>query len=126
MDAASLDAGSLDYLQGSLRILCGQYGVIRPFDEIRPYRLEMSTKLAHGGHKQLYEMWTSAITDHLNAELDAMTDGDGAKFVINAASQEYAKAVRLDQLRAPVVTASFPGPVSPPRLEPWPFFSAFD
>ena len=38
----------LSYLQGSLRILCGLYGVLRPLDEIRPYRLEMGTRYAHG------------------------------------------------------------------------------
>ena len=36
----SLSAPELAYLQDSLRILCGLYGVLRPFDEIRPYRLE--------------------------------------------------------------------------------------
>ena len=44
LDAASLDSAQLGYLQGSLRILCGLYGVLRPLDEIRPYRLEMSTR----------------------------------------------------------------------------------
>lgn len=109
LDAASLASGELDYLQGSLRILCGLYGVIRPLDEIRPYRLEMSTRLKHAGHANLYELWRDTLTDHVNSELDAMADGK-AKFVINAASQEYAKALALDRLRAPVVTASFPGP----------------
>jgi len=109
IDAASLASAELDYLQGSLRILCGLYGVVRPLDEIRPYRLEMSTRLKHAGHANLYELWRETLTDHVNAELDAMGDG-AAKFVLNAASQEYAKAVALDRLRAPVVTASFPGP----------------
>jgi len=38
-----------------------------------------------------------------------MPDGP-SKFVLNVASQEYAKSVALDALRAPVVTAAFPGP----------------
>ena len=46
LDAPSLTSNQLDYLQSHLRILCGLYGVLRPYDEIRPYRLEMSTKLA--------------------------------------------------------------------------------
>ena len=48
LDAASLESEQLSYLQGSLRILCGLYGVLRPLDEIRPYRLEMGTRYAHG------------------------------------------------------------------------------
>lgn len=109
LDAPSLAAEELDYLQGSLRILCGLYGVLRPRDEIRAYRLEMSTKLACAGHANLYSFWGGGLTEALNAELGAMEDSP-AKFVLNVASQEYAKSVRLSELGAPVVTASFPGP----------------
>jgi len=45
----------------------------------------------------------------LNEEFDAEEDGP-AKFVLNIASQEYAKAVELSALRAPVITVQFPGP----------------
>lgn len=41
--------GQLDYLQRHLRILSGFYGVLRPFDAVVPYRLEMQAKLAVGG-----------------------------------------------------------------------------
>ena len=70
MDAKTLGADDLGYLQSSLRILCGLYGVLRPYDAIRPYRLEMSTKLAVGSHANLYAYWGDALTD-LNAEIDA-------------------------------------------------------
>ena len=106
MDAKSLGADDLGYLQSSLRILCGLYGVLRPYDAIRPYRLEMSTKLAVGSHANLYAYWGDALTESLNAEIDATA----APFVLNVASQEYAKSVKLAALRAPVVTANFPGP----------------
>ena len=86
LDAASLDAVQLGYLQGSLRILCGLYGVLRPLDEIRPYRLEMSTRYAHGAHATLYAKWRETLTACLNAELDEMAEGP-AKFVLNVASQ---------------------------------------
>lgn len=36
----------LAYLDGHLRILSGLYGVLRPFDAVAPYRLEMGAKLA--------------------------------------------------------------------------------
>jgi len=108
--AGSLDKAQLEYLQSSLRILCGLYGVLRPLDDIRPYRLEMSTKLPKmEGGGSLYAHWGDALTAHLNEELDAMGDS-AAKFVLNVASQEYAKAVKLPALRAKVLTAQFPGP----------------
>ena len=60
LDAPSLGAESLAYCQRSLRILCGLYGVLRPFDEIRPYRLEMSTRMAVGDAANLYKVRDSA------------------------------------------------------------------
>ena len=35
----------LDYVQEHLRILSGFYGVLKPFDGVRPYRLEITTPL---------------------------------------------------------------------------------
>ena len=56
LDAPTLSAESLQYCQRSLRILCGLYGILQPCDEIRPYRLEMSNKLAcPDGSPDLYK-----------------------------------------------------------------------
>ena len=46
-----------EYLQERLRILSGFYGLLRPFDGVRPYRLEMQAKLAVDGAKDLYGFW---------------------------------------------------------------------
>ena len=56
----------------------------------------MSTKLAVGSHANLYAYWGDALTESLNAEIDATA----APFVLNVASQEYAKSVKLAALRA--------------------------
>jgi cytoplasmic iron level regulating protein YaaA (DUF328/UPF0246 family) len=104
LDAPTLGAGELDYLQSHLRILCGLYGVLRPYDAIRPYRLEMSTKLEVGGARNLYDYWGSTLTDAVNAD-------EHGSWVLNVASQEYAKAIKFASLaNKPTVTASFPGP----------------
>lgn len=103
-DIASLDADQLAYAQGHVRILSGLYGLLRPMDAIRPYRLEMGTGWAPGRAKDLYAWWGSRIADRLAA--DAAADGSGV--IVNAASQEYWKAVagRLpDGLR--VIAADF-------------------
>ena len=47
----------MDYVQEHLRILSGFYGVLKPFDGVRPYRLEMQAKLPLAGCKDLYEYW---------------------------------------------------------------------
>ena len=79
-----LDEEALDYLQKNLRILSGFYGILRAFDGVVPYRLEMQARLACDGYKNLYAFWNSLLYDDL-------TKDDGK--VLNLASKEYSKAV---------------------------------
>lgn len=92
IDAHTLSTSEVTYLQASLRILSGLYGLLRPLDEIRAYRLEMGTKLRVGETPSLYKYWGSDLTDSLNAEISASAD---VSFVLNVASKEYASAVQL-------------------------------
>ena len=73
-----------DYIQERLRILSGFYGLLRPFDGVRPYRLEMQAKLAVDVHKDLYSFWGSTLAKALEQETDT---------IIDLASKEYSKAV---------------------------------
>ncbi len=74
----------LDYVQEHLRILSGFYGMLRPFDGVTPYRLEMQAKLAVEGAKDLYAFWGDALAWELFAETDC---------VLNLASKEYSLCV---------------------------------
>ena len=76
--------GALDYIQEHLRILSGFYGVLKPFDGVTPYRLEMQAKLSVDGKKDLYEFWG----DRLYREL---IDEDHT--ILNLASKEYSRAI---------------------------------
>lgn len=76
--------GALTYIQKNLRILSGFYGVLKPFDGVTPYRLEMQAKLSVQGKKDLYDFWGERLYREL-------TDGD--HLILNLASKEYAKAV---------------------------------
>eukprot|EP00501_MAST-03F_sp_TOSAG23-6_P000765 GSMAST32.ASY1.ANO1.793.1 assembled CDS len=98
-----LDSSQMTFAQSHLRILCGLYGVLRPCDKIRPYRLDMSKKLSTAKGKNNYEFWGSQITDALNKDIKKLT-------VINVASQEYFKSIHVEELNAPVITCMFPGP----------------
>ncbi|MBB5183769.1 peroxide stress protein YaaA [Catenisphaera adipataccumulans] len=69
----------LQYLQDHLRILSGLYGILRPFDAIVPYRLEMQAKFEH---KNLYAFWGRKLADTLEGP------------ILNLASEEYAKCIR--------------------------------
>jgi cytoplasmic iron level regulating protein YaaA (DUF328/UPF0246 family) len=73
-----------DYIQDHLRILSGFYGVLKPFDGVTPYRLEMQAKLKAGESKDLYHFWGRSLAEHLFAETDC---------IVNLASKEYSICV---------------------------------
>ncbi|MTV82301.1 peroxide stress protein YaaA [Secundilactobacillus folii] len=77
-------APALNYVQANLRILSGLYGILRPFDGVVPYRLEMQAKLTVTGQPNLYAFWGDKLYRTLN-----FTSGP----VLNLASQEYAKTI---------------------------------
>jgi cytoplasmic iron level regulating protein YaaA (DUF328/UPF0246 family) len=85
LEAHSLDPDAVRFAQDHIRILSGLYGLLRPLDLIRPYRLEMGTHWAPGRVKNLYRFWGPRIADAVAGELD-----DG--IVINLASKEYWRA----------------------------------
>ena len=101
LDAYSLSETQIDKLQGSLRILSGLYGVLKPLDLIAPYRLEMGIKLPIGKATNLYAFWKDKITHALNDELQ-----EGELF-INLASEEYFKAIDTAKLKTSVITPVF-------------------
>jgi len=88
-EAKTLDEPAIGFAQDHVRILSGLYGLLRPLDLIRPYRLEMGTRWAPGRKKTLYQMWGNKISDALAADLLA----DGTDVIINCASKEYWHAV---------------------------------
>ncbi|RJK93152.1 peroxide stress protein YaaA [Vallicoccus soli] len=90
--------------QKTLRILSGLYGLLRPLDLIQPYRLEMGVRLATERGASLYDWWGGRITELVAQDLVA---SPGADAVVNLASEEYARAVRFDDLDARVVTPRF-------------------
>lgn len=79
-----LDGQSLDYIQKNVRILSGFYGILKPFDGIVPYRLEMQAKLKTPFCKNLYDFWQDSIYQDLVRE---------DKTILNLASVEYSKVV---------------------------------
>lgn len=59
-----LDDAGLAYIQQHLRILSGLYGILRPFDGIVPYRLEMQTRLAAVPNHSLYDFGAIGCIRH--------------------------------------------------------------
>lgn len=84
MAPAVFEDGQMDWVGERVRILSGFYGVLRPFDGVVPYRLEMQAKGAPEGSRNLYEFWGDRL-------YRACRDEDGV--IINLASKEYSRAV---------------------------------
>ncbi len=99
-----LSNDEMDYAQDHLRILSGLYGVLRPLDSIQPYRLEMGTSWSITPKKNsLYKYWKSTVTDRLKDDIETVD----AKFVLNLASQEYAKVLDFKRLDLPIIAPDF-------------------
>lgn len=88
LDTGSYSIEELFYANDHLRILSGLYGVLRPFDGINFYRLEMGTKLKFKTYKDLYDYWGEEIQENIYKEL--INDD---KILVNLASNEYFKSI---------------------------------
>lgn len=73
------------YLQEHLCILSGFYGLLRPFDGIVSYRLEMQAKLKTDFCENLYDFWGVDLGGELSRDND---------LVLDLASEEYSRAAR--------------------------------
>jgi uncharacterized protein len=87
--ARGLAEEAIGFAQGHVRILSGLYGLLRPLDSIRPYRLEMGTRWAPGRKKDLYGYWG----DRLGKALADALVAEGSGVIVNLASQEYWAAI---------------------------------
>ncbi len=103
LNAYGLSEGGGKFLQTHLRILSGLYGVLKPCDDILPYRLEMGTKYPNNRGKDIYAFWGEQVTQVLNVTLQEMNGNT----VVNLASNEYFKAVQPKQLNARIITPIF-------------------
>lgn len=72
------------YLEKHLRILSGFYGMLKPFDGVTPYRLEMQARLKSAEFGSLYEFWNGKLAEQLSKETNC---------IVNLASKEYSKGI---------------------------------
>ena len=94
LEIDTLDAATLAEATRRLRILSGLYGLLRPTDEVNPYRLEMGRKIPGHPDGTLYRFWGSKISEALVEDAKSTS----SRCVLNLASGEYAKAVDREAL----------------------------
>ena len=85
LQAEDLSKKEMNFAQKHIRILSGLYGILRPLDLMKPYRLEMGTKLETAQGKNLYEFWGDKIQKNVLDELK----NQKSDLLINLASKEY-------------------------------------
>ena len=103
LDAASFNQQDIQFAQENLVMLSGLYGLLRPCDLMKPYRLEMKTALQNNQGKDLYQFWGAKLTDTLNQWLEPRSK----KTIINLASSEYFKAIQPKNINGNVITIDF-------------------
>ncbi|MBT09795.1 MAG: peroxide stress protein YaaA [Gammaproteobacteria bacterium] len=87
LDARNFNDDDIGYMNQRLRILSGIYGLLKPSDEMNPYRLEMGTQYAFGDSKNLYDFWGDKIATQIKLE----TKGN---ILFNLASEEYFSSIK--------------------------------
>ena len=103
LDVKKFNHNDLKWAQQHLRILSGLYGILRPLDEIEPYRLEMGSKLKGTHGSSLYDYWGNKISENLNQHAKKI----GSQILVNCASNEYFNVINLKNLLLKVITPIF-------------------
>lgn len=106
LQAQNWDEMAREYASRHLWILSGLYGILRPFDGIWPYRLEMGYPL-RVGKRNLYEYWGEALAPLVVQE----------EVFINVTSDEYLRAIKKSLGNAKIISPKFLS-VSPKTGEP--------
>lgn len=102
-DGRSLSEADLVWAQDRVAILSALYGLLRPLDGIVAHRLEMSARLPTARGHNLYAFWGERITERINALTEAQAD----RSVVDLASQEYAKVLWPRSLAGPLIEVVF-------------------
>ncbi len=80
MAPAVFGGAETEYIREHLRILSGFYGVLKPFDGVVSYRLEMQAKASEAG--DLYRFWGEKLYREAADEV-----------ILNLASKEYSRCI---------------------------------
>lgn len=94
--ASSFSEDDFYYAQDRLRIVSTMYGLVRPLDMIRAYRLAYSLKLKDM-EGNLYDYWLPKLTEPLIADIQK-----AGGILVNLASLDVLGALKMDEIRKAV------------------------
>lgn len=104
LDPASFSPGDFEYAQEHLNITSFLYGLLRPLDAIRPYRLEGDVILPGDDEQTRFVFWQQRLTDLFLRKIHA---DDG--ILLNLASSEMKRLFDWKRLEreARIITPEF-------------------
>jgi len=95
LNPADFTVDDFGYAQNHLRLTSFLYGLLRPLDAIRNYRLEGDVRLPELGDKTLFDFWRQYLTEALIE--DTKQQGDG--ILCNLASDEMRGLFRWAEVK---------------------------
>ncbi|MBW0454540.1 MAG: YaaA family protein [Candidatus Kinetoplastibacterium crithidii] len=103
LDPYSFDLDDLYWAQDHFIILSGLYGLLRPLDLMKPYRLDMGVKIRLSCGRNLYEFWKTEIAWYINRQQKKIN----TNVILNLSSNEYFKVIDPSILNGKVVNCIF-------------------
>lgn len=97
LSAAQWNNDDALFAQKNLLILSGLYGLLKPFDAIKPYRLEMGYKLELNDNLRLDAYWEEQLADAL----------DVSDSYINLTAKEYFRVIEKQLHASRVISPKF-------------------
>ena len=97
LKAETLDTETMHYAQSQLWIMSFLYGLLRPLDDIRPYRMEGHVELPSAGGSTLFDYWKPRLTQVL---IDSVKADDGV--LIHLATEEFQRLVDWQRVKQEV------------------------
>lgn len=104
LNAQTFTEDEMHYAQRHLRLLSGLYGVLKPFDLMQAYRLEVSSKLDNYAGSDLYPFWKEKVTERIQKDLHQ--SGDPA-IILNLSSSEYSKMIDVKAAKIRMIEVEF-------------------
>lgn len=104
IDPAGFSPADFEYAQRHLNITSFLYGLLRPLDAIRPYRLEGNAVLPGHDEQTMFAYWQESLTDEL---IGRVRQDDG--ILVNLASGEMKRLFDWGRIRRElrVITPEF-------------------
>lgn len=101
LDAKTFSKSNWKEAQHSIRILSGFYGVLKPTDQVLPYRLMVGTPYKTKNGQTLYSYWSKAVSESLENEISPKG------YLLNLSSDEYFKLIDVKNFKRKIIHFKF-------------------